>query len=115
MSFSVFLKLPKNLLRTPLKILCCCDADPLQHPSRLQGPLKVLEPSREPAKAHFPLLSSDQNHKHIPALPAGLHSVSRNVFPAEAVLFPPGAVENHCFRIILHPTNSEIKRTIGGE
>ena len=56
MSFSVFFKLPKNLLRTPLKILCCCDTDPFQHPNRLQGPLKVLEPSREPAKAHFPLL-----------------------------------------------------------
>ena len=30
-------------------------------------------------------------------------------------LFPPGAVEYHCFRIILHPSGSEIKRTIGGE
>ena len=56
MSFSVFLKLPKNLLRTSLEICCCCDADPFQHPSCLQGPLKVFEPSREPAKAHFPML-----------------------------------------------------------
>ena len=56
MSFSVFLKPPKNLLRTSLEICCCCDADPFQHPSCLQGPLKVLEPSREPAKAHFPML-----------------------------------------------------------
>ena len=56
MSFSVFLKLPKNLLRTSLEILGCCDTDPFQHPSRFQGPLKVLEPSREPAKAHFPML-----------------------------------------------------------
>ncbi len=43
MSFSVFLKLPKNMLRTSLEIGCCRDADPFHHPSRFQRPLKVFE------------------------------------------------------------------------